>query len=281
MSFVQDQDKQQHQRTLDAERAWHDKVYETHSATAYPDSAEVFQDIYQRGHLTPFCEGGWSWWGDARREMVDSLGDVRGKRVLDYGCGFGTLGVYLALRGADVWGFDLSQPAIDTANRAAAAYGFPPRFAQMDAGALSYPDGFFDLAVGFGVLHHVVKYPLTGEQLHRVLKPGGLGIFHETLWDNPLINLARRFTTVHSDAGDAALTERVIREFGRAFSAITLEKCHLLYMLKRLAALPVPRWDVPLQPRPLWRAVKKFDQQLLRFSPLRHYCGEVIVSLRK
>ena len=40
--------------------------------------------------------------------MIDALGDVRGKRILDYGCGYGMLGIYLASCGAEVWGFDLS-----------------------------------------------------------------------------------------------------------------------------------------------------------------------------
>ena len=49
-------------------------------------------------------------------------------RVLDYGCGFGRLGMYLALCGAQVWGFDLSGPAIETANEVARRYGLSVQF---------------------------------------------------------------------------------------------------------------------------------------------------------
>ena len=279
MSSVQDDESQR--RTLEAERTWHDEQYGANAATAYPESPEVFRNLYLKQHLTPFCDGGWSWWADARKEMLELLGDVRGKRVLDYGCGFGTLGMYLSLCGAEVWGFDLSRPAIDTANRAALRYGLPARFEQMDAAALTYPDGFFDLAVGFGVLHHVIKYPNCGSQLSRVLKPGGVGIFHETLWDNPLINFARRFTSVHSDAGDALLNQRAIRSFGSDFREIRMERRHLLYMLKRLAPLPIDDWAASPKPRPLWRAIKAVDRQVLRLKVLRRYCGEVIVILQK
>ncbi len=279
MSSAED-DELQH-RTREAERTWHDKLYKANAATAYPESAEDFRELYLKQHLTPFCDGGWSWWADARREMLDMLGDVQGKRVLDYGCGFGTLGMYLGLCGADVWGFDLSQSAVETANRAALRYGLPAQFAQMDAAELSYPDGFFDLAVGFGVLHHVIKYPHSGSQLARVVKPGGAGVFHETLWDNPVINLARRFTSVDSDAGDALLTDRAIRSFGSDFREIRMEKRHLFYMLKRLAALPAGTpWLAP-HPRGFWKGIKKLDGQLLRAFPLQKYCGEVIVVLKK
>jgi hypothetical protein len=52
-------------------------------------------------------------------------------------------------------------------------------------------------------------------------------------------------------------------------------------MTKRLAKLPRAEWYVPLRPRPFWRALKAFDNQLLRIRPLQRYCGEVIVHLVK
>src|SRR5271166_4914581 len=109
----------------------------------------------------------------------------------------GRLGMYLALCGAQVWGFDLSGLAIETANEVVCRYGLSAQFEQMDAEELRYADDSFDLAIGFGVLHHVIKYPSDGSQLSRVLSPGGRAVFHETLWDNPLINLVRRFTGEH------------------------------------------------------------------------------------
>ena len=265
----------------DVEREWHDSHYDAHAAYAYPESLDDFVNVFVKAQISRFCDGGWSWWGDARREALGAIGDVRDLRVLDYGCGYGNLGLYLSRNGAQVWGFDLSQPAIETANRAARRYGLVAEFAQMDAAALTYPDEFFDLVVGFGVLHHVIKYPRVDAHLFRVLKRGGRAVFHETLWDNPLINLARRFTSEHSDAGDAHLTERELRWFCGRFSQVQLEKRHLFYMLKRLAKLPRTDWYSELQPRPLWQAVRSLDQQILRFRPLRHFCGEVIVYLQK
>ncbi|HVP53757.1 MAG TPA: methyltransferase domain-containing protein [Candidatus Eisenbacteria bacterium] len=264
-----------------AERAWHDAEYDSFAEHAFPDTIEHFAERYVNGQISRFCDGGWSRWGDARREALESVGDVRGLRVLDYGCGFGHLGMYLSLHGAHVWGFDLSQCAVETANKAAERYGLSAQFSPMDAAALTYPDEFFDLVIGFGVLHHVIKYPQADAHLFRVLKPGGRAVFHETLWDNPLINFVRRFTSVHSDAGDAPLTEREIHKFCRSFQSVQLEKRHLLYMLKRLAKLPSSEWNAQLTPRPFWRAVSALDLQILRFRALRRYCGEVLVYLQK
>lgn len=263
------------------EREWHDAFYKSHALEPYPEKVEQFLEIFERLELTPFCDGGWSWWADLRKEILGAAGDVRGLRVLDYGCGYGRLGMYLALSGAQVWGFDLSCEAMKTANEAASRYGLPVGFEQMDAEELGYGEDFFDLAMGFGVLHHVVKYPRAGSELLRVLRPGARAIFHETLWDNPFINLARRFTTQDTQAGDTPLTDQNIREFCKEFSHIQLEKRHLLYMLKRLAALPELRLGTALRPRPFWRRVKSLDSKILRFSPLRRYCGEVIIFLQK
>jgi len=263
------------------ERAWHDAYYNTYALSVFPNTPEEFRQVFTRSHLSPFCEGGCGWWGDARQEALDVVGDVRGLRVLDYGCGYGWLGIYLSQCGAQVRGFDFSDPAIETANLAAQRYRLAAQFEQMDAEDLSYPDGSFDLVVGFGVLHHVVKYPRASSHLFRVLRPGGQAVYHETLWDNPFINLARRFTSVDSAAGDSHLTERSLREFCRDFSQVRLEKRHLLYMAKRLAKLPATDWNAPLQPRPFWRAIKALDNRILRFQPLRRYCGEVIVWLQK
>jgi hypothetical protein len=86
---------------------------------------------------------------------------------------------------------------------------------------------------------------------------------------------------VDADAGDRPLTEREIHRYCHEFRHVQLEKRHLLYMLKRLAKLPQGDWSEPLAPRPFWQAVKAIDQKVLRFRPLRRYCGEVIVFLKK
>ena len=261
-----------------AEQLWHDNFYRSHPfASYYPDPAD-FEEHFRRTHLTSFYEGGWSWWGDARKEVMTMLGNVRGKHVLDYGCGAGNLGIYLALRGAQVSGFDLSPEGIAIAQRAAEQYRLNALFQVMDAERLTYADQSFDLVVGFGVLHHVIKYPGTSAQLMRVMRPGARAIFHETLWDNPFINLARRYTVKDEDAGDARLTASVLREFGRNFSQVNLHRRHLLYMFKRLVGIEPVALSTTMRPRPFWKFVKSADRVLMA-AGLSRWCGEVIVEL--
>lgn len=58
---------------------------------------------------------------------------------------------------------------------------------------LNYPDGFFDIAVGFAIIHHL-DLNLAIPELYRVLKPGGIAYFAEPLGGNPVINLYRKLT---------------------------------------------------------------------------------------
>jgi 2-polyprenyl-3-methyl-5-hydroxy-6-metoxy-1,4-benzoquinol methylase len=272
--------EQQTKEEKSNEQAWHDKWYEEHGAREFPDNLDEFRKLFSRVQLEPFCNGGWAYWGDARTEMMEIIGDVRGLTVLDYGCGTGQLGIYLATQGAKVHGFDLSPKGTECAQWASRKYGLDCSFRALDAEEIDYPDNTFDLAVGFGVLHHVIKYPKAANQLARVLKLGARAVFHETLWDNPLINVARRFTMEDSDAGDAHLTGRSLKEFGDPFAKSEVRKRHILYMLKRFAKLPVRDLSNNLKPRPLWSAIRSIDQILLKLG-LSRFCGEAVVIYTK
>ena len=46
------------------EREWHDAFYKSHALGAYPEKVEEFLQGFERLELTPFCDGGWSWWAD-------------------------------------------------------------------------------------------------------------------------------------------------------------------------------------------------------------------------
>lgn len=128
-------------------------------------------------------------------QMREGLGDLRGKRVLEYGCGSGWITRDLARMGAEVFAFDISSQAIENTKRTLASEGLLDRcsLAVMPAESLTYEPDFFDIAVGFAIIHHL-DLPKALAQLHRVLKAGGVGHFAEPLATNPLIQLYRRMT---------------------------------------------------------------------------------------
>jgi SAM-dependent methyltransferase len=122
---------------------------------------------------------------------IERLGNLRGKRLLDCGCGKGHTSVMLAKRGAQVDAFDASGADLVIAARLAAANGVSVEHRAMVFEKLEYPDASFDLAFGACVLHHV-DIPQAMRELSRVMKPGARAIFVENSARNPLLMLARR-----------------------------------------------------------------------------------------
>lgn len=77
-------------------------------------------------------------------ETIRGLFDLRGKRVLDVGCGEGRLSFACAEAGADVFGFDADEEAVEVA-RSRARPGV--RFEVADAAEIELPRRKFDLAL--------------------------------------------------------------------------------------------------------------------------------------
>ena len=123
------------------------------------------------------------------RTAVRRISPVSGPRVLDFACGAGVLSAWLAASGARVTGIDIS-PIARPGRRAAgrALSGCRPTFTGQPLKDL--PSESFDALVGEYALHHV-DLDVIAPQLRRVLKPGGVGAFVETMALNPLLNFAR------------------------------------------------------------------------------------------
>src|SRR5262245_32094555 len=82
--------------------------------------------------------------------------DWRGKRILEVGCGQGAVLTWLATRGADAVGVDMSAASIDRTREGARQLNVTSRIglAVADAETLPFPAQQFDAVVSFGVLHH-------------------------------------------------------------------------------------------------------------------------------
>ena len=112
-------------------------------------------------------------------EIADDVASVvtPGSRVLDVGCGPGTVVVDLARRlpSLALTGLDLDEPMIARANRKAARLpaGSRPAFVVADAAAMPFADGSFDLVVSSFAMHHWPDPHAGLAEMLRVLRPGG------------------------------------------------------------------------------------------------------------
>lgn len=98
----------------------------------------------------------------------DHLGDLRGKRVLDVGCGKGRFARVFREQepGAEIWGLDISEEMLR----------FVPEGIHTRAGSMTelpFADGFFDGAYATESLEHAVEIEKAVSEICRVVKPGG------------------------------------------------------------------------------------------------------------
>lgn len=100
--------------------------------------------------------------------IAGHLGDLRGKRVLDVGCGKGRFArvFHEQQPEAELWGLDISEEMLR----------FVPSGIQTRAGSMTglpFEDGFFDVAYATESLEHAVEIGKAVSEMCRVVKAGG------------------------------------------------------------------------------------------------------------
>jgi len=99
------------------------------------------------------------------------LEELKGKKVLDAGCGSGRYTILAARAGAEVYAVDLSEAVIRTAEL---TVGMPNVcVAQADLLNPPFEENFFDYIYSIGVLHHTPDTRAAFNGLLRYLAPGG------------------------------------------------------------------------------------------------------------
>ena len=143
------------------------------------------------------------------------LGDVRGKTVVDLGCG-GVNAVILASRGARVISIDISERNLERAGKRAiaGASGDGVELLYSDAADIPIAASSADAVFAAAILRHVDPVR-TARQIRRVLKPGGVAVFQE-----PIAGSSRLAAVKNFSLAERALTladvEAVCRAVGIA-----------------------------------------------------------------
>ena len=139
-------------------------------------------DDYHAEHGAFLGDADFVWAPEALREQdAHLLGDVRGKRVLEVGCGAAMCSRWLVGQGARPVAFDLSAGMLRQARAAAGRTGIDVPLVQADATYLPFATAAFDVAfTAFGAVPFVADSARVMREVARVLRPGGRWIFATT-----------------------------------------------------------------------------------------------------
>ena len=150
-------------------------------------------DDYQDEHGAFLGDVDFVWCPEGLREAdVHLLGEVRGRRVLELGCGAAAAARWLQSQGAEAVGLDLSAGMLRHARESSDRSGVRVPLVQADALALPFTDGVFDVVcTAFGAIPFVADSAAVMREVARVLRPGGSWVFSIThpmrwiFWDEP------------------------------------------------------------------------------------------------
>ncbi len=149
------------------------------------------------GEINKFEELASRWWdphsefkplhdiNPLRLDYIDQRADIKGKKVLDVGCGGGILAESMALRGAEVTGIDMGEAPLEVARLHMLESGAELEYRQITAEAIAEEmPGQFDVVTCMEMLEHVPDPGSVIAACARLVKPGGQ-LFFSTINRNP------------------------------------------------------------------------------------------------
>lgn len=170
---------------------------------------------YQQYQNTPFWRAADE---QALRRWRPLVAD--GSLILDIGCADGRGGFYFtSLPQATLVGFDISRRMVENAIRRANREGFSDRsaFLVADGTRLPFAAGTFDVAITFGVLHHLPEPAAAMRAIQLILKNRGVHLAFENNVSvaRPIFDFLMRIVPLWSEeAGDEPLiSQRMVRQW--------------------------------------------------------------------
>jgi ubiquinone biosynthesis O-methyltransferase len=189
-----------------------------------------------------------------RQLVLGMVGEVRGRRVLDVGCGDGDLAIELSKRGGKVVGIDASGPMIAAAKQWATREQIEVEFRIAAAQHLPLPSEQFDIVVAVTILCFVEDAAPVFQEMARVLRPGGRLVIGELgKWSSwAATRRVRGWLGSPLWRKGRFRTPREMRSLARSagFTAETIQ-----------GAIYFPRWG------PAAKILAPYDQFLSRITP--------------
>jgi len=113
--------------------------------------------------------------------------DFRGKKVLEIGLGQGADSMQIIKRGAIYYGIDITEESVRRVKKRFKLYNIPYQEVLVaNAESIPFDSDFFDIVYSHGVIHHSENIVKIVNEIHRVLKKGGIAVvmlYHKNSFD--------------------------------------------------------------------------------------------------
>ena len=227
------------------------------------------------------------------RFILKQLGDVRGKYLLDLGCGAGENSVYFAQKGAKCVAADYSPGMVEVALKLAAVNQVQVEGQVVNAMAIDRPDNTFDIVYASNLLHHIPDPTLALKEMHRVLKPGGKACFWDPLTHNPVINVYRRMATEVRTEDETPLNINIVNFIRSHFSKTQYDTFWIatlwiflrFYLIEKVNPNKERYWKkiITEQARlePQYRRLEKLDRVLKKLPLMKRFAWNIAVVATK
>lgn len=226
------------------------------------------------------------------RFIVKNLGNLKGKKLLDLGCGAGENSVYFALQGANCVATDYSPGMLETAQLLARKYQVEIETKCINAEEIEFPDNSFDCVYAANLLHHV--RPETAlQEMHRVCKPGGKVCFWDPLRHNPVINIYRRMASKVRSEDEMPLSVDFVKNVEALFSQVSYETFWFstlwiflrFYLIEGVSPNQERYWKKIIYEEPRLRStysrLEKLDKYLKKIPLVERYAWNIAVVATK
>lgn len=224
------------------------------------------------------------------RHIRQRLGDLRGRTLLDVGCGLGEASVYFAMEGAIVTATDISPGMCRATERLASANGvsLTTHVSAIEDLGLKR-DLQFDIIYTGNTLHHA-DIAETLENILPHLKRDGIFVSWDPVAYNPIINIYRTIATKVRTEDEHPLRLRDIRTVTSCFATSEVSwfwlTSQLIFMLMVVAQFRSPNkerfWKKVIDEADSWawlyRPLAAFDRMLITVLPvLGPLCWNVVI----
>lgn len=152
--------------------------------------------------------------------MIEKMGDLKGKKLLDIGAGLGESSVYFALKGAQVTTSDISQGMVNKAIELGKHHGVKLEGLVAAGETIDVEEGTFDIVYIANTIHHVTDKRAMYEQVLRALKPGGWVFTWDPIAYNPVINVYRKMAMDVRTEDEEPLTFKDVDILGEYFENV-------------------------------------------------------------